>query len=71
MFGLQPIHIAIIVVLAILIFGPKKLPEIGRSLGKGIREFKQSTHEISEEFKDGLDSEAVEPKAAAAPKEQG
>ncbi len=34
--------------LALLIFGPSKLPEIGRSLGKGIREFKQTSKEIKD-----------------------
>lgn len=34
--------------LVLLIFGPSKLPEIGKSLGKGIREFKQSSKEVKE-----------------------
>ena len=34
--------------LALLIFGPTKLPEIGKSLGKGMREFKQATKDITE-----------------------
>lgn len=34
--------------LALLIFGPSKLPEIGKSLGRGIREFKQTSKEIKE-----------------------
>jgi sec-independent protein translocase protein TatA len=43
MFGLtQPSHIIIILLLALLLFGAKKLPEIGRSLGSGMREFKDS-----------------------------
>jgi sec-independent protein translocase protein TatA len=37
-----PLEIAIVVVVALIIFGPKKLPELGRSAGKGIREFKGS-----------------------------
>jgi sec-independent protein translocase protein TatA len=41
--GLEnPLHIAILVVLLLLVFGAKRLPEIGRSLGSGMREFKQS-----------------------------
>jgi sec-independent protein translocase protein TatA len=43
MFGLtQPSHIIIILLLALLLFGAKRLPEIGRSLGSGMREFKDS-----------------------------
>lgn len=34
--------------LALLIFGPSKLPEIGKSLGRGIREFKQTSKEIKD-----------------------
>ena len=38
----NPIHIAFLVVILLLIFGAKRLPEIGRSLGSGMREFKDS-----------------------------
>ena len=38
----NPIHIAFLVVILLLVFGAKRLPEIGRSLGTGMREFKQS-----------------------------
>jgi sec-independent protein translocase protein TatA len=38
----SPWHIAILVLVVLLLFGPKKLPEIGRSLGGGMREFKDS-----------------------------
>ena len=45
-------EIAIVLVLVLIIFGPKRLPELGRSLGKGIREFKGSVtglHDDDEE----------------------
>jgi sec-independent protein translocase protein TatA len=38
----NPLHIAFIVVILLLVFGAKRLPEIGRSLGSGMREFKDS-----------------------------
>jgi sec-independent protein translocase protein TatA len=38
----NPLHIAILVVIVLLIFGARRLPEIGRSLGSGMREFKHS-----------------------------
>lgn len=37
-----PWEIAILLVIVLLVFGPKRLPEMGRSLGKGMREFKSS-----------------------------
>ena len=40
-------ELILILVIALIIFGPRKLPDIGRSIGKGIREFRQATTEIS------------------------
>lgn len=42
----------LILTVALIIFGPKKLPEIGRSLGKSLQEFKKATKEISEDIGD-------------------
>lgn len=63
MFGLGMQEMIVILVIALLIFGPKKLPELGRSLGRGLAEFKRA----SEELKEGLAVElsAEEEKAAA------
>ncbi len=38
----QPTHLLVILVIALFIFGPKKLPELGQGLGKGIRSFRDS-----------------------------
>jgi TatA/E family protein of Tat protein translocase len=50
-FGIQPIHIVIIVVVALLIFGPKKLPEMGRGVGKAISEFRNGTKEMTDNLR--------------------
>jgi sec-independent protein translocase protein TatA len=39
-FDISPIQIVIVLAIALLIFGPKRLPDLGRNLGKGIRDFK-------------------------------
>jgi sec-independent protein translocase protein TatA len=45
----QPMHLLVILVVAILLFGPKKLPELGKGLGEGIRSFKKAMHEATSE----------------------
>lgn len=49
MFGLGWPEVAIIAVVAILIFGPKKIPELGSALGKTLRGFKEGMTEADEE----------------------
>jgi sec-independent protein translocase protein TatA len=44
---LQPTHLLIILIVALFIFGPKKLPELGQGLGKGIRSFRDSMKNIN------------------------
>ena len=41
----QPMHLLVIIAIALLIFGSKKLPELGKGLGEGIRSFKNSLKE--------------------------
>jgi sec-independent protein translocase protein TatA len=50
---LSPWHLAILALVLLLIFGPKRLPEMGRSLGHGLREFKDSVSGLSESHHDG------------------
>ena len=40
--NIGPMEIAIVLIIALIVFGPKKLPELGRSAGNGFREFKDS-----------------------------
>lgn len=50
---LQPTHLVLILVIALIAFGPSRLPELGGALGKSIREFKKSTEDI-QEIKDSV-----------------
>ena len=47
---LQPMHLLIILLIALIIFGPGKLPELGSSLGKAIRGFKKSMQDTEKEL---------------------
>lgn len=40
--NIGPLELAIVLIIALVVFGPKRLPELGRSLGRGIREFRGS-----------------------------
>ena len=44
---LQPTHLLIVLVVAFVLFGGKKLPELGAGLGKGIKSFKESMREVT------------------------
>ncbi len=46
---LQPTHLILLLAIALLIFGPRKLPELGQGLGKGIRGFKDALRGVGEE----------------------
>lgn len=48
MFNIGTQEILIILAIALIVFGPKKLPEIGRSLGQGLRELKKASREVVE-----------------------
>jgi sec-independent protein translocase protein TatA len=59
-----PTHLIIILVIALLIFGPRKLPELGKGLGEGLRGFKDG---IKGGNNDAAKQEAVAAKTDAAP----
>ena len=54
--GLGPWEIAIIILVIIILFGGKKLPELARGLGLGLREFKKAKDEIRDEVKSAADN---------------
>jgi sec-independent protein translocase protein TatA len=67
--GLSMWELILIFMVVLLLFGAKRLPEIGSSLGKGIREFKGSLKEIEGELK--LPPEPAKPKAPPASEPEG
>ena len=50
-----PMEILFLVGIALLLFGPKRMPEIGSKLGKGMREFEDSVAPVKEDFDPGLE----------------
>jgi sec-independent protein translocase protein TatA len=59
---LQPMHLIIILVIVLIIFGPGKLPELGNSIGKAIRGFKKAMEEPEHKPKDTTDTKKSEEK---------
>ncbi len=49
-------ELVIIFVVALVIFGPRKLPELGRSLGRGLSEFKRASNELKRTWEDEVDA---------------
>ncbi len=63
-FSVGPMELVIVLVIALIILGPKRLPEAGKSLGRGMREFKNSIAGMSQNDEDD-EPAAVEAKVAS------
>jgi len=59
-------ELILILVLALLLFGPKKLPEIGRQLGKGLGEFKRASNDLKRSIEDEIEKVSKEEPPASA-----
>ena len=79
--NIGPLEIIIVLIIVLVIFGPKRLPDLGRSLGKGMREFKDSVTGKDDDDKlpaagestarpEPAHAEASEPEPAATTREQ-
>jgi sec-independent protein translocase protein TatA len=68
-FSLGPTEMIFIMVVLLLIFGAKRLPELGSGLGKGIREFKRSMQDINKEIERSTETNEIAPprRQAVAP----
>ncbi|KAL5712420.1 hypothetical protein ACHQM5_014597 [Ranunculus cassubicifolius] len=73
LFGLGVPELAVIAGVAALVFGPKKLPEVGRSIGKTVKSFQQAAKEFESELKkepEQIGASAVEPKPVSEEKKE-
>ena len=61
----QPMHLIIILAIALVIFGPRRLPELGAGLGKSIREFKKAMSDVNKDI--DVTHEVNEPKEITSP----
>ena len=62
-----PLELVIILVIALLILGPGRLPDVGASLGKSIREFRKASSDVQEAVKVDVETSPLPPAAAQAP----
>lgn len=69
MLDISPVQILIVLVIALLVFGPKRLPEMGKSIGRGIREFKGAI--LDDEPRRPSETPAKAAPAAAVPAAPG
>jgi sec-independent protein translocase protein TatA len=75
MFNIGPLELMVILVIALLVVGPHRLPEVGRSIGRGIREFRKAQDEVQKTIQSALNEPAPTarpvPRADAAPRPEG
>jgi TatA/E family protein of Tat protein translocase len=68
MFGIGMPELILILALALIVLGPKKLPELARALGKGMAEFRRATDELKDELRQ-MEHEIEEPSPGATSKD--
>jgi sec-independent protein translocase protein TatA len=66
-----PLELIVVLIIALIVFGPKRLPELGRSLGKGIREFRGSVSGDKDDDDDSEPHELEQSKADATEAVEG
>lgn len=68
-FGIGLPELAVIAAIGLLVFGPKRLPELGKTLGRTLKGFQRASSEFEQEFRKAVDT--VEAEMSAAPSEAG
>jgi TatA/E family protein of Tat protein translocase len=66
-FGIGMTELLVILVIGLLVLGPKRLPELARSLGRGLAEFRRASTEMRKEFLDVAEEVKIEPPGDDAP----
>ncbi|MBW2390194.1 MAG: twin-arginine translocase TatA/TatE family subunit [Deltaproteobacteria bacterium] len=66
MFGIGPVELAVVLVVALLVMGPKKLPELARTVGRGLAEFRRASNDLRRSMDLDLESHKIEPPPAPA-----
>ena len=68
MFNIGPIELMIVLLLALVVVGPSRLPEVGRSIGRGLRELRKVQDEVRDSINFDLDGEPAAPRSAPKPR---
>ena len=71
MFNIGPLELIVILLVALLVVGPRRLPQFGRSVGKSLREFRRATDEVRYSFEASLDDETMDEDDAPLPDDDG
>ena len=61
-------EIILILIIALVVFGPRRLPQIGRTVGKSLREFRKASQDIRDEFRFSLDDDDEPPMVRSQPR---
>lgn len=70
MFNIGPTELIVVLVIALIVFGPRRLPEVGRTVGRSLREFRKASQDLKDELSLNLDDDHL-PATSPAPGEPG
>ncbi|MBW2714787.1 MAG: twin-arginine translocase TatA/TatE family subunit [Deltaproteobacteria bacterium] len=69
MFGIGMTELLVILAIGLIVIGPKKLPELARSLGKGLAEFRRASTDMRREFLEVADEARIDPPTQSTPEQ--